>query len=1154
MFKNKAVKNIFWTVIVLLFQINSFANERVLLISSYNSSFPTYFEQINGIKSVLDSMDVSLDVESLDSKRFNDSTVYNLYSELLEFKLNNDNNYKAVIVSDDNALDFVLSKQSTLFKNIPMVFLGVNDIAKALVMNTNPNVTGIVEEVSMKETIKLMLELFPTNNKIYVISDNTKTGKIDLKYFHEIMQERSYVEVVDISLENFSFKEFGEELKKVEFDSPVLLLSALKDINGESMDFYCSLNLIKKNLQAPLFHLFQHGMGKGVIGGKLVSHYEQGKRAAFMVSRLLNGEAVSKIKVLDESPNYYEFDYKELQNFNVDTNQLPTGTIIINKPISIFSKYTKEIILILCFLLSQSFVIILLIISNNKRRKTQSSLKDQVHEYKILTEEYISLNEEYKTLNKELIQKNNDLLAAEEELRANLEELSIKNEAFEISEERFRLAVQVTNNGIWDWNLITNKVYFSPMWKKMIGYEEDEIKDSFDAWKNHVYEEDIERVLEAVDKFIKGESEEYHIEFRMKHKSGKLIHILSNGLMMRDKNGRTHRIIGTHEDLTQRFTYEQNLKSQIEENLSLYEEYKTISEELLQKNNELHEIDDKLRNHLKAIEEKNLQLIESEEKYRLLFNNINEAFAFHEIITNDNNEPVDFIYRDVNPVFLDNVGLKYEDLVGKKASELFHGIKLNWLDRYGKVALTGESDYFLDHSSKLGKSYDVHVFCPKKGFFGAIFKDITETLQAEKELMNERERISYVLEGTKAGTWDWDIENDAITVNERWANIIGYKGEEIGALTYRHWMESLHQDDVIRISSTLGKVFSREADYYDVEYRQKHRDGNYIWVHARGDIMEWTGLGKPLRMCGIHLDITKRKEAELKVIESEKRFKTIFDKSRTAMFLVNPSTLNIVDVNDSAIQFYGYSKSEFLKLTGLDISILSFDELRLKIRTALDTGKNYLSTQHRLKSGELRNVDVYLSLIDVDHKKMLHVIIIDTTKAVEAEYQLRKVNQRFVGLENIIHYNAKSINDLLDFTLRQIIDYTQSDIGAVYHFEEDKNLFLLNNFSGDMKLSVNYKEGNNVDNLDCLSTAVRLKEAVIINEPYSKYSFLTRSTDDQLMYKSITIPVIDKDRVVSLFWLGSKTNDYSQFHVKQVMLLLETAWILVERQKLQDQK
>ncbi len=72
------------------------------------------------------------------------------------------------------------------------------------------------------------------------------------------------------------------------------------------------------------------------------------------------------------------------------------------------------------------------------------------------------------------------------------------------------------------------------------------------------------------------------------------------------------------------------------------------------------------------------------------------------------------------------------------------------------------------------------------------------------------------------------LKKNEITINERWANIVGYKADELGVITYRQWMESLHHDDVIRISLTLGKVFSREIDYYDVEYRQKHKKGNYV--------------------------------------------------------------------------------------------------------------------------------------------------------------------------------------------------------------------------------------------------------------------------------------------------------------------------------------
>ncbi|MCW3785060.1 ABC transporter substrate binding protein [Plebeiibacterium sediminum] len=1153
-YRNKLVWIVIFIQVAFTYQVWASNTDRVLLISSYNSSFPTYFQQIEGIKSVLDSLEIQLDIESLDSKRFNDSIIYKLNGQLLSHKLSKGLKYKAIIVSDDNALDFILQRQERLFKGVPIVFLGVNDINKAIIQNQNPLITGVGEMVSMEETINVMLKLFPEKKQLYVISDATKTGKVDLENFTDVIKKYEGVEVFTVSLENFSFEEMGYVLQQVDEEVPVLLLSALQDKNGNTMDFYSSLKLVKAHLKSPLFHLFQHGMGRGILGGKLVSHYEQGKSAAIIVSRLLYGEDISNIKVQYESLNHYEFDYYELEKYNVDKSLLPSTSVIINMPDNVFYKYRKTIILILCFLLVQLAIIVLLIINVRRKRKAQKDLVDQVSEYQSLNEEYVSLNEQYQSINEELNTKNNDLLAAEEELRANLEELAESNRAFEISEERFKLAAEASNNGVWDWNLITNEVYFSPVWKQILGYEDDELLNVFETWKDNMYEEDVNEALAHIDKYIKGESVIYRTEFRMKHKNGKLKNILSQGLMMRDSNGKAYRMIGSHEDLTSRYHYEENLKAQIEENLSLYEEYKTISEELILKNEALIKSEDIVKRNYKALEEKTQQLIESEEKYRLLFNNINEAFALHEIITDDNDNPTDFIYRDVNPVFLKNVGLRYEDLVGKKATELFPGIKLTWIDRYGKVALTGQSDYFLDHSSKLGKSYDVHVFCPKTGFFGAIFKDVTETLKAEKELMAERERISYVLEGTKAGTWDWDIEKDEIVINERWANIIGYKKDEVGILSYREWMKSLHEDDIIRISSTLGKVFSREIDYYDVEYRQKHKNGNYLWLHARGDIMEWTGLGKPLRMCGIHLDITSRKEAELKVIESEKRFKTIFDKSRTIMVLVNPATLQIVDVNDSAILFYGYTKEEFLKLTGLDIAVLSFDELRVKIRVALEKGKNYFSTKHKLKSGEIRNVDIYLSLIDVDHKKMLHIIIIDTTKAVEAEYQLRKVNQRFIGLENIIHYSANSINDLLDFTLKQVIDYTQSDTGAVYHYDEDKNLFVLNNFSNDVRLSLTFDSGNNINNLDCLSRAVRLKEAVIINDPKSSYPFIKEETADKFgAYKSIAIPVLENDKVVSIFWLGSKTNQYSKFHVEQVMLLLETAWILVERQRLQDQ-
>jgi len=130
-------------------EISAQENKQVLLISSYNSRFPTYFQQINGIKSILDTSDVNLDVEFMDSKRFTDTETYNLFYKSLKNKLANSIKYNAVLAADDDAFNFVLQYEDELFKNSPIVFLGVNNIKKALQQNSNPNVTGYVKFILM---------------------------------------------------------------------------------------------------------------------------------------------------------------------------------------------------------------------------------------------------------------------------------------------------------------------------------------------------------------------------------------------------------------------------------------------------------------------------------------------------------------------------------------------------------------------------------------------------------------------------------------------------------------------------------------------------------------------------------------------------------------------------------------------------------------------------------------------------------------------------------------------------------------------------------------------------------------------------------------------------------------------------------------------
>ncbi|MBF0382665.1 MAG: PAS domain S-box protein [Magnetococcales bacterium] len=132
-------------------------------------------------------------------------------------------------------------------------------------------------------------------------------------------------------------------------------------------------------------------------------------------------------------------------------------------------------------------------------------------------------------------------------------------EALRMSELRFSLAMQGANDGLWDWNLETDETYFSPRWKSMLGYGEDEIKNHLDAWKHNLHPDDFVRANRTVGDYLGGNLDQYEIEFRMQHKDGHYVPILSRGSTLIDENGKPIRFVGTHIDLTDRKNAEEQL-------------------------------------------------------------------------------------------------------------------------------------------------------------------------------------------------------------------------------------------------------------------------------------------------------------------------------------------------------------------------------------------------------------------------------------------------------------------------------------------------------------------------------------------------------------------------------------------------------------------
>ncbi len=132
---------------------------------------------------------------------------------------------------------------------------------------------------------------------------------------------------------------------------------------------------------------------------------------------------------------------------------------------------------------------------------------------------------------------------------------------------------------------------------------------------------------------------------------------------------------------------------------------------------------------------------------------------------------------------------------------------------------------------------------------------------SEKRYAANEERMKIALDGTKEGTWSWDMATQGIELDDNWVRILGCKpGEK--AFDFNWWQSSMHPESLPFFEEALKDYLEERKKYFEIEYRIKTKSGNWKWVWARGKCVEYDDNGKPLRMIGVHTDITKRKQTE----------------------------------------------------------------------------------------------------------------------------------------------------------------------------------------------------------------------------------------------------------------------------------------------------
>ncbi len=259
-------------------------------------------------------------------------------------------------------------------------------------------------------------------------------------------------------------------------------------------------------------------------------------------------------------------------------------------------------------------------------------------------------------------------------------------------------------------------------------------------------------------------------------------------------------------------------------------------------------------------------LQESERKYRSLFDSMLNGFAYCQIIVDENNKPVDFVYLEINDAFEKLTGLKREDVVGKKVTEAIPGIEESQpalFKIYGEVALTGKPTRFDIYLELLEIWLDIAVYSPQKGYFVAVFENITERKQAEEALKASEARYQDLYENAPDMYVSVD-PNTAIILrcNQTVATNLGYTKREIVGRPIFDMYHPDCMDDVKRAFQS----FAETGEVRHAELQLKRKDGTKIDVSLNVSAVR-DDQGNILYSRSAWRDITERKQAE----EREKR-------------------------------------------------------------------------------------------------------------------------------------------------------------------------------------------------------------------------------------------------------------------------------------------
>jgi PAS domain S-box-containing protein len=277
---------------------------------------------------------------------------------------------------------------------------------------------------------------------------------------------------------------------------------------------------------------------------------------------------------------------------------------------------------------------------------------------------------------------------------------------------------------------------------------------------------------------------------------------------------------------------------------------------------------------------------ESEAKYRTLFESMDQGFCILEMIYDDRNQPVDYRFLEANPVFEKQTGLK--EAIGKTAKELVPDLETHWIERYSRIALTGEAIRFTEGSEAMGRWFDVYAFRVDNVIsrkVALLFTDITDRKRTERAIAESNERFRNLADDAPMFVFIIDVYPLASVSfwNKTW---LTYTGQTYEEAVGRAWNGIIHPDDIRVVMEYYLPAFQGEQPYFIPSIRVKRHDGEYRWHSFKGN-PRFLSTGVFNGYVGVGFDVHEQKLSEEALRESEVRAKTAIDIARLGTFEIN---------------------------------------------------------------------------------------------------------------------------------------------------------------------------------------------------------------------------------------------------------------------------